>query len=407
MKFIVRTRKKDGGEEESVREGIDRFEVAHALRGEGTAVLSVSPAKESFLHAVVSNFLSGTFTGHVSLHEKVVFAKNLSAMISAGLSLSRALSVLLRQSTNARLKKVIGEIREGIDKGSSFNEALKLYPTIFSDVFVAMVAAGEESGTLPQSLNIVGEQLDKSYSLRKKVSGALMYPGVILAAMSVIGIFMIIYVVPTLSASFADLGAELPTSTKIIITTSNFVAQYPLYCGLALVAVILACVYILRTESGRRILHRASLRIPGVSSLVRQTNTATIARTVSSLVSAGVDLVEAITITKRVVPNSQYKESLEHAKIAVQKGLPLSGVFAADLHLYPVLLGAMAEVGEETGMLPEMLMNTALFYEEEVDTATKSLETIIEPVLMLLIGVVVGVFAVSMIAPIYSLSSAF
>ena len=401
MLFIIRGKNIDGSEFEETREGVDRFSVARAAKKEGIVVVSVVPLADTMAGKL---FSGKNLFKRVSLHERIVFANNLGAMIVAGLPLSRALSIFERQTRNTYFKTIITEVRRTVDQGGTLSEGLALYPKVFSRVFVSMVAAGEESGTLPEALSIVGIQLGKTYGLRKKVSGALMYPAIILLAMVIISIFMMIYVVPSLSASFAEFGAQLPISTQLVIGTSNFLAAHTALALFSMFLSALTFVLLIRTARGIRIVHFLTLRVPAISTLVKQTNTATLARTLASLVSAGVDLIEALTITARVVPNSYYSDSLIDAAGIVEKGFPLSGIFNTDTKLYPVLLGAMSEVGEETGKLSEMLMNTALFYEEEVDSATKNLSTIIEPVLMLVIGGAVGFFAVSMIQPMYSIT---
>lgn len=402
MKYRVKAKKPTGELFEAIKEAPDRYAAAREVRKEGATIISVlstevSPAK--------NGLGSITLFERVSLHERIVFAQNIAAMVTAGLSLARALSVFERQTRNQYFKKIVAGIKDTIDKGGTLSAGLALYPKVFDQVFVSMVSAGENSGTLPESLKIVGDQLEKSYALRKKVSGALMYPGVIIFAMVVIGIFMMIYVVPTLTASFAEVKSQLPLSTRMVIAVADFLSQHTFIALSTLAAVLGLAVFGLRTPLGKRFRDTISLRLPVVAPLTQEAQVAVLARTISSLISAGVDMVEALGITSRVVSNSYYKASLENAKIDIQKGLPLSNTFSEDSHLYPVLLGAMAEVGEETGTLPAMLMNTAVFYEAEVDAAAKNLSTIIEPVLMIVIGLAVGFFAVSMIQPLYSLTS--
>jgi len=267
-----------------------------------------------------------------------------------------------------------------------------------------MVRAGEESGSLSDALLTLGDQLEKSYLLKKKIKGAMIYPSVVIATLIIIGVLMFIYVVPTLAATFKELNTELPTSTKVIMWISEFLSNH-LIVGLAIVATIgTAIFFALRTKQGQRVLEFISFKLPVVGDLVRQSNAARTARTLSSLLSSGVDMLEAISITKDVLQNSYYKDRLKLAGERVQKGIPLSSVFA-ETDIYPLLVGDMIEVGEETGKLSEMLLNLATYYENEVDEATKNMSTIIEPVLMVFIGASVGFFAVSMISPMYSVMS--
>lgn len=398
-KFTYKVRDVSGVETQGEQESTDRFALATELRASGKTVISVEEVKAGFsLNMNVINRL----LSRVKMHDLIVFAHNLSAMMTAGLSLSRALSILERQTRNLTFKETIRSLSDDVSHGNTLSDGMAKFPKVFSPLFVSMVRAGEESGKLPQSLLIVGDQLEKSYALRKKIKGAMIYPSVVLSALVLIGILMFIYVVPTLSATFKELNVELPLSTKIIMGISDFLANhYIAGAGIVIVAV-LAFIGALRTKKGHRAFEYTLFYIPVVKGLVQQSNAARTARTLSSLLSSGVDMLEAITITKDVLQNSFYKEVMDLAIQRVQKGIPLSSVFAEYEKVYPLLVGEMIEVGEETGRLSEMLLNVAIFYEDEVDSATKNMSTVIEPLLMVVIGASVGFFAVSMITPMYS-----
>lgn len=401
MQFTARIKNQEGVETVITREAKDRFEIAHTLRREGFTVVSVVAPKTSYVKLLQDLFSD---LRRVSLREKIVFAQNLGAMITAGLPLSRALAVFERQVSNPRFKEIIQATQRSVDRGESLSEALGKYPKIFTRVFVSMVKAGEESGKLPDALHTVSTQLEKTYSLRKKIRGALMYPSIIIITMIGIGIFMAIYVVPTLTSSFSSLNASLPASTQLVLVISNFLVAHTILFFVSLILLIVGGMYCIRSASGKRLIDRLVLRMPLFSKLAKESNAATLCRTLASLISSGVDMVEALGITAQVMNNSLYRDSLLHAQLAVQKGLPLSGIFREDAALYPPLVSAMGEVGEETGRLAEMLTSTAVFYEEEVDTAARNLGTIIEPILMVVIGIVVGFFALAMIQPLYSIT---
>ncbi|PIR45120.1 MAG: hypothetical protein COV10_01180 [Candidatus Vogelbacteria bacterium CG10_big_fil_rev_8_21_14_0_10_51_16] len=384
------------------REASDKFALAHQLREEGLTVFfaqarNAGTTRHSFAYwneRVV----------RITLRDKITFAQNLAAMLDAGLALSRALSVILKQTKNKRFKRIIASVAEGVDGGMSFHEALARHVDVFPPVFVAMVEAGEQSGKLPGALTLVSDQLMKAYTLQKKIKGAMIYPAVILVIMAIIGVLMLIYVVPTLTKTFSQLGTKLPASTEFILATSSFFANNLLLIVIGLIVLITLFIFWARTGSGRRALHLIFIRMPVVGSLVREANTATTARTLSSLISSGVDMVAALDITARVVQNAHFQAVIREAGAVVQKGTPLASVFQARERIFPILMGEMVEVGEETGKLAEMMLKVALFYEEEVSQATKDLSTIIEPVLMVLIGGAVGFFAIAMIQPIYSIS---
>lgn len=400
--FKYKVRELSGQESEGEMEAADRYAVAAGLRSDGKSVISVEEMKKgfSFNMDAINILLSRVKTQHL-----IVFAHNLSAMIKAGLSLSRGLTILERQTKNPAFKKTIKTLIDEISRGSTLSAGMAKFPKVFSPIFVSMVRAGEESGGLSDSLLVLGDQLEKSYLLKKKIKGAMIYPSVVLVTLVIIGVLMFIYVVPTLAATFKELNTELPMSTKIIIGLSDFLSNH-LLVGILIVAGVFATfVMALRTKKGRRAFEFSLFRLPVVGSLVRQSNAARTARTLSSLLSSGVDMIEAITITKDVLQNSYYKEVMDLAIERVQKGIPLSSVFSENENIYPLLVGDMIEVGEETGKLSEMLLNVALFYENEVSEATKNMSTIIEPILMVVIGASVGFFAVSMITPMYSVMS--
>jgi type IV pilus assembly protein PilC len=279
---------------------------------------------------------------------------------------------------------------------------MKKYPKVFSGVFISMVHSGEESGGLPKTLSEIGVTLKKTYELNKKIKGALIYPSVIIVVIFVIGILMMIYVVPTLTATFADIGTELPASTRFIIFISDTLSHNFLMFALVVATFIGAGVLVGKLKTTQRYFDLFILRIPMLGTLLKEMNTARTARTLSSLLASGVDLSKALSITEEVLQNVHYKELIHNAAMSIEKGVALSVSFKENTNLYPVMMGEMIEVGEETGKLSSMLIDIASFYESEVDNKTKNLSTIIEPVLMVFIGGAVGFFAVAMIKPMYS-----
>ncbi|MEK7538650.1 MAG: type II secretion system F family protein [Patescibacteria group bacterium] len=402
-KFKYKVRAGATGEETSgIAAAVDRFSLAAELKGSGKFIISIEESKSITIPGLdfIDNFL-----GRVKMHELIVFYHNLSIMMSAGLSLSRVLSILERQTKNKKFKETILGLAQEINRGNTLSSGMGKHPTVFEPLVVSMVRAGEESGNLSEVLKVVGDQLEKSYLLKKKIKGALIYPVVVISVMILIGLLMFVYVVPTLTATFKELNVALPTSTKVIIWISDFLNNHALLGVVLLIASVIAVKMWLGTKTGHRLFEKALFHLPIVGSLVRQSNSARTTRTLSSLLSSGVDMLEAITITRDVLQNSFYKDALKVAGERVQKGITLSSVFAEYEHIYPLFVGEMVEVGEETGKLSDMLMNVALFYEDEVDSATKNMTTIIEPLLMVVVGGGVGFFAVSMITPMYSLLS--
>jgi type IV pilus assembly protein PilC len=403
-KFTYTGTTKEGEPVTQVVEAADKYAVYEIARTNGHTVTNVAPVGKFSLEKLLSLEKVNYFLSRVKADELVMMTRNLSSMLKAGLPLSRAISVIERQSKNPRIKGTMKEIRESISRGEPFNEALKRFPETFSPLYVAMVRAGEESGGMVATLQTISTQLERSSSLRKKVKGAMIYPAIVVSVMSILGVLMMIYVVPTLTSTFLKLNIELPLSTRVIIGLSNFFSNHGLLALVGFAVIVTGLVSGAKTKVGKRILHIAYVNIPVIGILVKQTNSAYTTRTLSSLLASGVDVLGAIRITEDVLQNVYYKDVLEEAAVSVEKGSPLSETFIAHEKLYPILVGEMILVGEETGQISEMLTEVANFYETEVEQKTKDLSTIIEPILMVIIGGAVGFFAVAMITPIYSIS---
>ncbi len=401
MLFSYSAKSKEGEVVESVLEATDRFALSRDLRSRGFTPLTIEEKGKNFSDRF-ADFSSSIFS-KVKVSEQILLTKNLSGMLKAGLPLSRALSVLKKQTKNVRLSVILTSIASDINAGETFSAALAKFPEVFSNLFVSMVRAGEESGNLANSLSDIGVNLEKSHALTKRITGALIYPGIIMSAMIVIGVLLFAFVVPTLANTFKSLGATLPWSTQLLIFFGNFFSHNLILSFLIIFGAGASMFLLFRAKFMAKYIDFIILRIPVISNLTRELNTARTARTVSSLLFSGVSITRAVEITEDVVQNIYYKKVLQQVKIAIEKGAPFSEVFEANTNLYPIMMSEMIQVGEETGKLSDMLLQIALFYEEEVENKTKNMSTIIEPVLMLIIGAGVGFFAISMISPLYTI----
>ena len=404
--YHYKAKDKEGRDAEGEREGKDKYDLAHALRAEGMTPLFIlesgGAARKKTLNDYIPNFLN-----RISLEEKLNFTRNTAVMVGAGVSLVKALEIMARQTTNEKFKIVILAIEEAIKKGKNFSDALGEHPEVFPKFYQEMARAGEKSGKLEESLKLVAMQLKKDYSLRKKVRGAMVYPAIVVIAMIGIGILMMIYVVPTLISTFKELKVELPLSTRFIIFISESILQSGL---IFLVAAIILGYFVYRwgkSRAGKEQIDWIFTHSPVIKGIDQKFNSARTCRTLSSLISSGVNILEAIAVTKGVLQNHFYQNVLEDARLKIQRGETISRAFLSSGNLYPPLVGEMMAVGEETGELSQMLLRLASFYESGVAQTTKDLATIIEPALMIVIGIVVGFFAVSMISPMYNLVGAF
>ena len=377
MLFFYRGKSERGNITDGVLEAPDRFSLARDLRSRGNIPLSIREKSESFADKI--SIFTNIFS-KISVNEQIILTKNLSGMLRAGLSLYRALSVLEKQTKNPKLSKILTSLSGDINSGGTLSSGLSKFPDVFSKLFISMTRAGEESGNLAGALSDIGMNLEKMHSLTKKIHGAMIYPGVILSAMVVIGILMFAFVVPTLASTFKELGVVLPASTRILIFLGNFFSNNLVLTFLIIIGIFFGLYLLLRAKFMAQCIDFIVVRIPIVGNLTKELNTARTARTMSSLLSSGVPIIRA-----------------------VEKGAPFSQAFSAHQNLFPTMMSEMIQVGEETGKLSDMLLQIALFYEEEVENKTKNLSIIIEPLLMIVIGAGVGFFAISMISPLYSI----
>lgn len=414
MPLYSYTAKNTKGETESgTMQAADKVGVARALRRKGFVPLAIEIQKGGKTSAKGGNFLQAILKFDVGrvfdsirgvpLADRMMFSRHLAVMLSAGVPIIRALTVLAKQTKNTRFKGAILKVADDIRGGKRIADSLARHPGIFTNLYVSMVRSGDAAGNLTEVLELLADHLKKEHDLRSRIKGALMYPAVIVTAMGGIGALMMVMVVPKIAKIFEDLGTELPLSTRVVIGTSDFIADFWIFILVSLPFFLYGVKKVSATKRGRRLLSWLFLRMPIVKGLTRKINSARFARTLSSLIEGGVPILEAVDIVKDTLSNVYYKESLEEIGKEVKRGTSLHEAVARFENIYPGLIVQMVEVGEETGALGDVLRRIAEFYEEEVDNATKNLSTVIEPILMLVIGLVVGIFAVSMIQPMYSL----
>ncbi len=399
--YIAKTKK--GENKAGTLEAINKHELAAILREQDLVLISAETTaqKEKAGHFDLKDFLQRI--GRISLVEKMIFSRHLSIMIKAGLSLNQALRVLAEQTKNPKFKKIIGRVEEDLRRGQPLSDCLAKEPKVFNELYISMVRIGETSGNLDKVLKILAEQMRKDHELISRVRGAMMYPAVIITAMIGIGILMMIMVVPKLTEVFTEFNMELPLSTQIVIGLSNFLKNH-LFLGLmSFIGSIILLRFGLRNKKFKRVLDKIYLHLPILGNLVQKTNSARFARSLSSLMESGLAIVKALQIVAGTLGNVHFKEALINSAEQVQRGKELSQALINYKNLYPPMVVQMIQVGEQTGSLSDILKNLADFYEEEIDNTTKNLSSIIEPVIMVVIGAAVGFFAISMIQPMYSM----
>lgn len=400
MLYTYRAVDQKGQSSSGQREAGSERELADTLRREGYLLLEVStgmaPKPKPRLTSLPNPFQ------RVTLVERMVFARNLAVMIGSGLSLTSALQALEAQSANPRFRSIIAAVREGVTKGQTLAESLKPYEGIFGPLFINMIEAGEISGNLERVLKILSRQMARDHDLRSKVRGAMFYPAIVVVTLLAIGVLMMVFVVPTLTQTFAELGIDLPITTRIIIGGSDLLLRYYGYLAVAVVGLIAVAWRGLKSPGGQRAFDTFILKVPIFGPLTQKLNSARFARTLASLIASGIPIIRSLEVTAGVLGNTLFRKALGGAAEAIQRGQALHAILAERAELFPPMVTQMIQVGEETGSLSRMLLRLALFYEEEVSNTTKNLSSIIEPILMIVIGGVVGFFAISMIQPIYS-----
>ena len=377
----------------------DETELSVSLRQQGLFLISYEKEKTT---SKLEKF-SLVFSGRVSVSEKIFFIRNLQVMTSAGVSLPKAIGTLSGQAKNKNFNKALLKIQKHIIDGGNLSDGMADYPDIFPEIFQNMIKVGEESGTFEQVLKSLSQQLEKQYELKTKVTGALIYPLVVVSAMVLIGFAMLIIVVPQLAATFAELEISLPLTTRVVIRLGKFFKEKWYLLPLIIGGVFIALKQLLKVKSTKRLFDKTLLKIPVVSKIIKEINSASFTRTLGSLMASGVPLVRSLEIIAGTLGNIYFEESLLEASDKIKKGAKLSDVLRPYGWLYLPIVIQMIEVGEETGETSHVLDQLAVFLEEEVANSTKNLASLVEPLLMLAVGAAVGFFAISMIQPMYSM----
>jgi type IV pilus assembly protein PilC len=356
--------------------------------------------------AVKKNLLGSLGSGRVRQKDIVVFTRQLSTMISAGVPLTRSLATLQAQADSKRFKEVVGDVGKEVEGGSALADAFGKHPDVFNEIFVSMVRAGEAGGILDEILKRLATQLEKDASIRKKIKSAMTYPVVILS-ITVIAFFgIMIFIIPKIGDILKDLAgedAELPVYTQAMLGVSEFLQSNAVLMLVATAAAIFFLRRYLKTPGGKYKFHSLLLRIPIIKTVVLKIAIARFARTFASLMSSGVTVLDALRVTGGAIGNKVIEAELIEAAKAVKNGKQLSEPLAESKH-FPMIVSQMLAVGEETGQIDTILVKVADFYEEEVDATIDALSSLIEPIMIIVLGSMVGVIAASVMGPIASLS---
>jgi len=374
-------------------------ELTRALQKDQITVTSIAPVKKGFQIPFLKR-------EKVRLKELAVYSRQLSVLIDAELPLIQSLSILEEQQKNKYFKTVIRTIKEDVEAGSTLNQAKRKHPKVFDDLYCNLVASGEQSGSLDVMLRRLAEYIERTVKLRGQVRQAMIYPVAILMFAVVVSIFLLWKVIPVFASIFRDLGAELPLLTAVIIKLSHFVQNYILFIFLGLIGLFFAFRYYRNTTQGRWTTDRLTLKIPLFGSLLYKVAMTRVTRTLSTLISGGVPMLEALKITSSTAGNVLIEKEIMDARKLVSEGKTMNEAFR-ESGRFPLMMLQMINVGEATGTLDEMLSKLASFYDEEVEASVATLLSVMEPIMLIFVGGIVGSLVVSMYLPIFSLISKF
>ena len=395
--FAYKARSRSGEVLEDQMEGSDTMAVAQTLRQQGLFVIDV---KEQ---GVGQKDILEPFK-KVKLADLVVFTRQFATMINAGLPIVRALYILSEQTDNKKLKETLEEVRRDVEAGLAISEALEKHPKVFNKLYTEMVRAGEIGGILDEVLLRVAAQLEKDQDLRRKIKSAMTYPIVVLVLAILAASFMLIFIVPIFAKMFEDLGGTLPLPTRISMGLSEILTSiWGVFIYGALIAGVMFFLRWRKTESGRKIVDPAMLKIPAkIGDIIQKAALARFARTLGTLSAAGVPILQSLEVTANSSGNYVIEKALLQSREAVREGIPMYQPLEEE-PVFPPMVTRMIAVGEETGDIDGMLTKIAEFYESEVDAAVKSLTSIIEPLMIVVVGGIVGGIIISMYLPMFQI----
>ncbi len=397
MKFIYQARTKKGKMRSGTVEAASRKAALEVLQKENLFVTSLESSESQNLLVKEINVME-----RIGTKDIVNFSRNLSIMSRSGISLVEALETIAEQEGKRTFREIILGLAQDVRGGSSFSKALTRYPKQFSSFYFSMVKSGETSGSLSDSLSYLADHLEREYDLQQSILGAMVYPALVFTVMIAVVIIMMVFVIPQLVDLLEESGQELPWITKVVIAVSNLVVNY----GWILLILIVFGGYMafryFKSEQGSKILDDISLKVPLVGSFLKKVYLSLFAENFSTLIAGGVPITKALEITGDVVNNNEYKRIIKIARDEVEKGESISSVFLRFPDIFPPMFCQIVSVGEKTGSLDKNLVHIVGFYRKDVDRSVKSMLSILEPILVVFLGVIVGGIMAAVMLPMYS-----
>jgi len=384
---------------QSTIEATDEKSAVDLLMEKGLSLVSIRQGKSGIKMNMQLSFLE-----RVGKKDLVVFSRQFSVMLKASVPVVQALRILVKQTDNLKLKGILSDVAGEVDGGMRLSQALGQHPKIFGDFFIAMIKSGETSGKLDEILEYLADQQEKDYDLMSKIKGAMIYPAFIVCMLFVVGIVMMVVVVPKLTDMLQETGGELPTSTKILIAVSGFMASYWWLLIILIAGLIIGIKYLTRLPQGKTYLDWITIKLPIFGKLFKHIYLVRLCRSLATLTTGGIPLVKALEITSQVVGNKVYRDVIDKTIEEVQEGGTIGGVFIKSKEI-PAMVSYMISVGEQTGKLDLVLQKLSDFYTREIDNLVANLVSLIEPLIMVVLGVAVGLMVAAIIMPMYNLAS--
>jgi len=394
-KFTYEARDKATGNiVKSLVQAESESEAAKALTAQGYMPLSIKEEVEGGWLA--------RFTNRISSKDKIVFSRQLATLIGAGLPLTQSLHTVFEQTANKKMQEIVQEIIADVEGGKTLSSAFGKHPEVFNKIFIALVTAGEASGTLDDALKRIADQQEKDAAMVSKIRGAMVYPGIVLAVMVAVGVFMMVTIVPQVAKLYSDMKKTLPVLTSILIGISNFVINFWWLTLILLALAIFFARQYVRTEAGSRLLDNLKLNMPPFKGMFRRLYMARFTRMGQTLLVTGVPMLDMLAIAAEGVNNTVVAEEITRAAGKVQSGKALSAALQTEDYILP-MVPQMIKIGEQSGRIDEMMGKTAQAYEDELDEEIRAISTMIEPIMMVILAIFAGVLIGAVLFPIYSL----
>lgn len=399
MKFIFKAKNDAGELREGLVEAINWEAAAQILEKNGLIPIAVQKQRESnTLTKSFRKILEG-----VNQKELMTLFRQLATLIEARVPITASLHTIGEQIENKYLRIIVKEVEDTVEDGVPFSEALEKHPDVFSPLTINMIRAGEASGSLQKSIGFVAENIEKGYQLSSKIKGALYYPAFVLSVAFIVGFLVVTFVLPKITVLIKEMNVPVPWYTMVLIQLGDFMNQYWWAVLLVLIAGVGTFIYYIRTEAGQREWEVILLKIPVIGELARNIYITRFADNLSALLEGGIPVVQALTIVSEVIGNRVFQKIILKAAEEVRAGGVISTVFLQTREIPPIV-SQMVHIGEETGLLSKVLKSTGTFYGQEVELTTKNLTTLIEPILIVLLGLGVGVLVVGVLMPIYNIA---